>query len=373
MLNNKKLLILGSVVSPCPPAMQGGTERVAYYQAKQLAKRGMEIIFVGARGTVQNFKDQLLLEGESLKILENIEFVEIGGGTGFGNQKDAIKIDLSQMEASRKLRTEMVNLAKVQSLLIERKDEYDLVLNNMRGEATFFPLANLLGKKLINVLHLNLFPELAEIAAHYNIGLISISNSQREGFENLNFIATIYNPVNTKIFKFNDKPKDYALMMATIGYHKNQKDAILACKKAGIKLIIAGKIRDKDYFENEIKPFIDGKNVVYHGELQFEEKLKLYQNAKVFLFPIKWKEPFGLVLIEALSCGTPAIAYPHGGPKEIVKDGETGFLVNSPEEMAEKILQIEKIDRKACRNDAMQRFDDEVIGKQYFKVLNRLI
>lgn len=373
MDKNKKLLLLGSVVSPCPPTLQGGTERVAYSQAKQLAKRGIKIIFVGAKGTMTNFKRQLVLEDEKLDLLSNIEFVEIGGGTGFGNQKDAVKIDFSQMEASRKLRMEMVNLAKVQQLIIKRQDEFNIILNNMRGEAIFFPLSKLLNKKLINVLHLNLFPQLAEIARYYQIGFISISDSQKEEYKNLNFLATIHNPVNTKIFKFNEKPENYALMIATIGYHKNQYDAILACKKAGIKLVLAGKIRDKDYFDEKIKPFIDGKNVEYFGALSFEEKLKLYQKAKVFLFPIKWKEPFGLVLIEALSCGTPVIAYPHGGPKEIIKDGKTGFLVNSPEKMAKKILEIEKIDRKTCRKDAQERFDEEVIGEKYFQVFSKLL
>lgn len=371
----KKLLILGSVVSPCPPKKQGGTERVAYYQAKHLSKHGLPVILVGAKETKQNFTDQLIIEesGNADKILQNIEFVEIGGGTAFGSQEDAFKLDTSIMEASRKLRLEMVNLAKVQEFLVKRKDSFDLILNNMRGEAVFLPLAKILNKKLVNVMHLNFFPELAQLLKTFNTPIITISNSQRDGFPGLNYLATIYNPISTDEFVFEDNPEDYALMVSTIGTHKNQKDALLASREAKIPLVLAGKIRDQDYFDKEIKPFVDGIKVVYHGELNFEAKLRLYQKAKVFLFPIKWQEPFGLVVIEALSCGTPVVAYPHGGVSEIVKEGENGYFAKSPSEMAEKIKEIEKIKREDCRKDVIVRFSEEIIGNQYFEVLNKLI
>ena len=162
-------------------------------------------------------------------------------------------------------------------------------------------------------------------------------------------------------------------MISTIGYHKNQKDTILACQKAEIPLILAGKIRDIEYFEKEIKPLINNTNVVYKGELNFQEKIELYRNAKVFLFPIKWQEPFGLVLIEALSCGTPVIAYPHGGPKEIIENNMNGYLVENVEQMADKIKIIDQIDRLSCRKDVEKRFSETIIGKQYFETINSLI
>ncbi len=371
----KKILILGSVVSPCPPLKHGGTERVAYYQAKHLAKKGLKIIFVGAIGTKKNFYQQLDFEKEEKKqlLLGNIEFIEIGGGTQFGNAKDSIKSNPIQEEASRKLRIEMLNLAEVQKLIIEKKDEYNMILNNMRGEAIFFSLIKLLKKRFINVCHLNIFPKLASFFAEYEVEIITISDNQRKDFPNLKYLSTIYNPISTKIFAFNPKPKNYALMISTIGYHKNQKDAILACQKADIPLVLAGKIRDQDYFEKEIKPYIDDKNVIYYSELGFEEKLKLYQEAKMFLFPILWQEPFGLVCIEALSCGTPVIAYPNGGPKEIVKDKINGFLVKNFNEMAKKIKEIDKINRLICRKDCQSRFDENIIGNKYFDVLSKLI
>ncbi len=371
----KKLLLLGSVASPCPPKKQGGTERVAYYQAKYLAKKGVKIIFVGALGTIKNFKEELEFEKESQKekILSQIEFIEIGGGTQFGQVSDSISIDLKRQEASRKLRLENTYLARVIKLMIERHQDYEIILNNLRGEAVLLPIAQMLNKKFIHVCHLNIFLELADLFKEYQTQLITISNSQRTDYSDLNYLATIYNPINTKIFSFNSKPKNYALMISTIGYHKNQKDAILACQKAKIPLILAaGKIRDLEYFNQEIKPFIDNKNVIYYGDLDFSDKLKLYQEAKVFLFPILWNEPFGLVCIEALSCGTPVIAYPHGGPKEIIINGDNGFLVDSVNEMVDGIKHIDEIKRENCRKNVEERFAEEVIGEQYYQVLNRL-
>lgn len=370
----KKLLLLGSVVSKSPPEKHGGTERVAYYQAKHLAKRGIKIIFVGAEGTKEAFKKQLMKEEKDWKkILSLIEIIEIGGGTQFGKAADAIKHDPKKEEASRKLRIEMLHLGMVQQLMIERKNEYRVILNNMRGEASLVPLAKILKKHFINVAHLNIFSKLAEFFKKNEVEIITLSRQQQEEFPDLKYLATIYNPVPTRLFTFNSRPEDYALMISTIGYHKNQKEAILACKKAGISLILAGKIRDEDYFQNEIKPYIDEKTVTYLPELGFEEKLRLYQKAKVFLFPILWQEPFGLVCIEALSCGTPVIAYPNGGPEEIVISGKNGFLVKSWQEMVEKIKEIDKIDRYQCRKDAEERFDEEVIGEKYYQVIKKEI
>jgi len=366
-----KLLLLGSVVSPCPPLLQGGTERVAYYQAKQLAKRGVPLLFVGAPGTVDNFSKQLEIEHEeqSSTILKAIEFIEIGGGTAHGNQEDKKIMNPSQTEASRLLRLEMVHLAQVLSLMDDRRNDYAAILTNMRGEAVFLSTARMLGKPIIPVMHLNVFAELASLFQKYQTPIITISHAQQTSFPSLSYLDTIYNPVHIESLPYNPTPRNYALMMGTIGFHKNQKDAITACKLAGMPLILAGKIRDQDYFNREIKPHIDGKTVTYHGELEFGVKLKLYREARVFLFPVTWQEPFGLVLIEALACGTPVIAYPHGGPAEIVQEGVTGFLVRSPEQIAEKIGLLNTIDRSACRKDAQERFSDHIIGEQYYTTL----
>lgn len=371
----KKLLLLGSVVGPCPPVAQGGTERVVYTQAKYLAKKGIPLILVAARGTKENFLKQLALDSEvdTQRITQNIEFIEIGGGTQLGNAVDAIEINPSLTEGSRKLRLEMLNLALVQEVIIQRKDEYDLILNNMRGETVFLPLVAQLGKRFISVAHLNIFPELASIYEKYDAKIIPISDEQKQEFPSVAYLETIPNPITIGLFPFNAHPKGYALMLSTIGRHKNQKDAILASKKAGIPLILAGKIRDQDYFDQDIKPHIDGTSVKLLGQLDFMKKIELYQNASCFLFPILWQEPFGLVVIESLACGTPVIAYPHGGPKEIIKDGETGFLVENPDQMAEKIGKISSISRERCRESVAQRYTEEIVGEKYYALIEGMM
>ena len=372
----KKILLLGSVTTSTPPLKHGGTEWVVYFQAKNLARFGVKIILVSYLSSKKNFIQALNNEGEKKidLILRNIEFIELGNESDKGQlSKEGSQKEILT-ESSRKLRIEINYLAQVEEILIKREKEYEVILNNMRGgESIFVPIANFLNKTLISVLHLNLFPELITILKRPNVFVIPLSNHQRLDFPEINYLETIPNPTSPAIFKFNPTPKNYALYISTIGYHKNQKDAILACKKASIPLIISGKIRDKDYFNKEIKPYIDNKEVIYYKELDLNKKIKLYQEAKVFLFPIKWQEPFGLVVIESLMSGTPVIAYPNGGPSEIIKNGVNGFLVKNYQEMAEKIKKIDQIERKNCRLYAERNFSDEIVGNKYFQVLKKFL
>jgi len=355
-----RILVLGSVALSVPPPAQGGTEWIVYYQAKGLAQRGHSILLLAAKSSKANFSEQ------------NIKVVEIGkGDVVVGSDKEK-QFDPTLIEASRKLRLEMVYLSEVAEKLIELKDEYDVILNNMRGEAVFLPLAKLLNKPFVNVMHLNLFPELAEIFQTYNTNIVTISNAQRKDFPNLNYLGTIYNCVDTKEFTFNSNPSDYLLTVGSIGRHKNQAEAIKVAKELGMKLVLAGKIRDQDYFE-EIKKNIDGKQIKWVGEIGFEEKNKYYQNAKAFLFPILWEEPFGLVMIEAMACGTPVIAFNHGAVSEVVRDGLTGFIVENHEQMVQAVKKIDSINRQDCRQYVEGNFSIEKMVDGYEKALQKLV
>jgi glycosyltransferase involved in cell wall biosynthesis len=220
-------------------------------------------------------------------------------------------------------------------------------------------------------MHLNLFTELAQVFQTYNTGIITISNAQKFFFPTLNYLATVYNCVDTEKYAFNPDPTDYLLMMGTIGRHKNQGEAIAVAKELGMKLVLAGKIRDQDYFE-EIKKDIDGEQIKWIGEIGFEEKLKLYQNAKAFLFPILWEEPFGLVLIEAMSCGTPVVAFNHGAISEVVSDGLTGFVVENHSQMVEAVKKIDLIDRANCRKRVVGNFTIQKMVNDYEQALLKL-
>ncbi len=364
-----KIAILGSVALPVPPPAQGGTEWIAYYQAKGLAGLGHQIILFAARGSETG----------------NYELVEVGGGdTVDGSAKNTSPLPSpnrrgdfgvrSFVESSRNLRKENIYLAQVIQQLIDRKNDYDLILNNMRGEAIFLPLAKMLNKPFVNVMHLPIFPELAEIFKIYNTHVITISNAQRKDFPNLNYLATVYNCVDTEKYAFDADPEEYLLMMGSIAPHKNQAAAIRVAKKLGMKLVLAGKIGNQDYFD-AIKKDIDGEQIRWIGELPFAEKLALYQNAKAFIFPINWPEPFGLVMIEAMSCGTPVVAFDNGAISEVVVDGLTGFVIegNSEEKMIEAVRNIDKIKREDCRKHVLQNFTVEKMVKDYEKALLSLL
>jgi len=339
-----RIAILGSVALPVFPPFQGGTEWIAYYQAQGFSDKGHQVTLFGAKGTAENFKNS------------KVKVVEVGGGNVVSGSKNEAKFDPVYMEASRNLRLETVYLGEVAQKLIELKDEYDFILNNIRGEAVFLPIAKLLNKPFVNVMHLNLFDELASILKEFNVHVVTISNAQRKNYPDLNYLATVYNGVDTDKYKFNDKPEDYLLMVGTIGRHKNQAAAINVAKKTGKKLVLTGKIRDKDYFE-ELKKDIDGEQIKWVGEISFEEKLDLYRNAKAFIFPILWEEPFGLVMIEALSCGTPVVAYGNGAVPEVIENGKTGFVVENEDQMANVILKdIDNVSRFTCRRMVEEKF-----------------
>lgn len=351
-----RIAILGSISTKIPPVGQAAIERLAYYQAEGLGKKGHQILLFALSGSNINSK--------------NVKVIEVGQDetlSGIGKEGKSKGEDL--YGSSYKLRLEIVNLAHVIKKLIELKENYDLVLNNLRGEAVLIPLLSFLNKPLYHILHLPIFPQLADLFRKYQTRLISISNAQRKFFKDLNYIGTVYNGVDTSKFAFSPVHKNYLLYLGSIGPNKNPKEAILAAKAAGETILIGGRIKDQAYFNQEIAPLVDENQVQWIGEKHLEEVIKLYQGAKAFLFPTRWQEPFGLVIIEALSCGTPVIAYPNGAVPEIIKDGENGFLVTNVSEMALKIKEIDKIKRLNCRKSVEKQFSIETMVSTYETIL----
>lgn len=362
-----RIAILGSVALPVPPPMQGGTEWIAYHQAKGLSQRGHEVTLFAAKGSMPgNYK--LIEAGRGDTVSTTFARVPLANGVIKGQIE----------ESSRQLRKETTYLAEVCYKLIEYKDDYDIILNNMRGEAVFAPLARQLGKKYVTVLHLPLFKELAAFLKNHQVATISISNNQRKSFPDLNYLATVYNGVDTNRFApipyaLGKSSDYYLLMMGTIGRHKNQEAAIQVAKTLGMRLVLAGKVRDEDYFL-ELSKEIDGKQIVWRGEMQFEEKLTLYQKAYAFIFPVLWDEPFGLVMIEAMACGTPVVAFGNGAVPEVVVNGKTGFVVENNDigVLIDSMKQIDKIDRAACRKHVEENFSVEKMVADYEKALLKL-
>lgn len=360
-----KVLILGSVALPVPPPMQGGTERIAYYQAKGLSERGHAVTLVAAQGSSGN---------------EGYAVVEIGGGdTVVGTkivQGKAQPLGSTEqpgefLESSRNLRKEAVYLAQVSAYLLEHGAEFDVILNNMRaGESLFMPIVKRIGKTMLNVMHLPLFEQLVNEFKQQHQPVITISNAQRNDYPDLNYVGTVYNCVDVSLYKpGNVANPPYLLMMGSVAPHKNQKTGIDIAKSVGMPIILAGKISNPTYYSTVIAPLIDGKEARHIGEIGLEEKVTLYQGATALLFPVLWDEPFGLVMIEAMACGTPVVAYNRGAVPEVVVDGKTGFIVDTQAHMVEAVKKIGSIDRNSCVSHIKKNFTVEKMIDSLEKIL----
>lgn len=208
-------------------------------------------------------------------------------------------------------------------------------------------------------------------ACYYN----SISDEQRRGFPELNYVGTVYNAIDVPNEPFCDKKQDYYVFIGRMSHLKGADLAAEVATRAGVKLIMAGKIDacDQVFFDERVAPFVDGEQIVFKGEVSKEEKTKLLCEARGFIFPLQWSEPFGLVMIEAMVTGTPVIAFPYGSVPELIVDGQTGFLVNNLDEMVEKVKKLEELDAAACRRHVESRFGVKRMTNNYLALYESII
>ncbi len=336
-----------------PPKKQGGTEAVLTVKINELVRLGHDVT--------------LFCAGDAA--FEGIKTISI-----YPTPINDLPADLQSQESSRKLRLEMTYFAAVATELIKSDGDFDIIFNHTRGEVSFAPLTNFLRTPVISIFHLPLLEEnVAVLEQNPKAFAISISDNQRGRFASLkNFVATVYNGVDLEVYKPAESPKrDFVFWIGTVGEHKNTLDAISAAKLAGQKIVLAGKIRDQQYHHEKIEPLIDNSSVRYLGEIDLGEKIPLLQNAKAVLFPTKWAEPFGLVMIEALACGTPVIAYPNGAVPEVITD-KIGAIVTSVDEMAKAIRVIDQIDPAQCRARVEEKFSASVMTQNYVQAAERV-
>lgn len=203
---------------------------------------------------------------------------------------------------------------------------------------------------------------------------ISFSYAQRKLMPELNWVANIYHGVDTNIFNYNPKPKDYILYLGRVTEDKGVHLAIEAAKQAGVQLVIAGKTYPfEGYWHSNIEKNIDGKTVKYVGEQPLDGKIELLQNAKALIFPTQCNEVFGYVMIEAMACGTPVIAWNNGSVPEVVKNGLTGFIVENVDEAVLAIKSLDSLDRENCRRRAVDFFSIEKMVSGYEKVYKKIL
>ena len=206
---------------------------------------------------------------------------------------------------------------------------------------------------VVTTIHGEFNAEMREIYARITrrVPLIAISHAQRKPAPEIPIARVIHHGLDAEDFPFGTGDGGYTLFLGRMSPDKGAHRAVEAATKAGVPLLMAAKMREAwefEYFDTHVKPHLS-EDVQYLGEVPHEQKLELLAGARALLFPIRWNEPFGMVMLEALACGTPVLAFPEGAAPEVVDDGRTGFLCHDETDMAQAIDRVDQIDRHACR------------------------
>lgn len=327
-----------------PPPAYGGIELVVSLLTDELVRRGHEVT--------------LFASGDSLTLAE-LESV----------YPRALRLDPLVKEYQI---YEMLQLTEV----YQRADEFDIIHSHMGCPPLGY--AQFVKTPTVHTLH-GVFTADNEKAFQYarQQPFVSISNAQREERLGLNCVATVYNGIDVDSYKFYKQPSDppYLAFLGRLSPEKGPHLAIEIAKRTGWRLKMAGKVDvvDVEYYESEIKPHIDGEQIEYLGEANHVQKNTLMGNAVATLFPITWREPFGLVMVESLASGTPVIAMNLGSAPEVIAHGKTGFLCQEVEECIAALDRIETIDRSVCRQRVIDNFSVQRMTDDYEAVYRQIL
>lgn len=346
-----KIALVAPPYLPVPPAGYGGTEKIVSLLCEGLVKRGHEVTLF-ASGDSQTRARLISIFSKSL------------GNSGF-DKNDALAPFLHYRE------------------VLKHQDEFDLI----HSHAQYLGLFAFAQTKIpvVHTWHGSYCPgEVPEskrlvLESFPNAPIVSISNNQRAGMPGLNYIATVYNGVNLGDYPFVENPRgDYLLWVGRIVEKKGPLTAIQVAKSVGLPLQMAAAIDpiDQDYFDSSIKPHIDGNNVIFHGELSHRELVDLYGNARATLYPITWHEPFGLVVIESMACGTPVVAYDMGSMPEIIEHAKTGFIIpvsTGIDGLTQGIRTLDKLKRLDCRRRVETHFSADTMVDAYVNVYEKIL
>lgn len=255
----------------------------------------------------------------------------------------------------------------------EQAEQFDIIHSHFSLLSSFY--ARLTKTPTIQSIHSPVSTVIRPLLVEYKDNYyIAFSQAQKRAFPELNWVGTIYHGVDMNTFTYNANPEEYFLYLGRITEEKGVHLAIEAAKAARVPLYIAGRsYQSEGYWHNHIEPHIDGVMVRYIGEAGLDKKIQLLRNAKGLLFPTQYDEVFGYVMIEAMACGTPVIGWNKGSVPEVVKDGVSGFVVNSVREMTRAIKSIDSISRKSTRERAQRLFSVEKMVTGYEKVYQRVI
>jgi glycosyltransferase involved in cell wall biosynthesis len=335
-----------------PPAGYGGTERVIHTLTEELVRRGQEVT--------------LFASGDSETSARLVPTFD----EAIWHHRPAYADVVPSWT---------VVLGKVQRQL----EEFDVVHSHL--EYFGLPLARQSDVPVITTLHGRLdLPELRPVFAEFaNAPLISISHAQRRPVAWANFIATIYHGIDLTQLTFNPRPDGYLAFLGRISREKGVDKAIRIARRLGLPLKVAARMplphvqdarvrADWDYWNREVEPLL-GSDVEILGEVAGPEKDEFLRNASALLFPITWPEPFGLVMVEALACGTPVLALRRGSVPELIEDGCSGFIRDTEEELVDAAQHLGEIDRFQCRREAERRFSPAAMANAYELVYDSLV
>jgi len=327
-----------------PPKLYGGTERVVSYLTEELVRQGHEVT--------------LFASGDSATTARLVA---------------ACPRALWQEGSCRESLPHHVRLLE---LVRREAQRFDLI--HFHLDYVHLPVVAGLPCPTVTTLHGRLYPPDEEglFAVYPEVPLVSISNDQRRPLPAANWQATVYHGLPLDLHSFRDEPGSYLAFLGRISPEKGLDRAIEIARRAGLPLRVAAKVypEERAYYEREIVPLIRGSRwVEFLGEVGGTAKDAFLGRARALLFPIDWAEPFGLVMIEAMACGTPVVAFRRGSVPEVMVDGVTGFVVDDVPWAVEAIGQVSSLSRRRCRQVFVERFSATRMARDYLEVYRTLI
>ena len=312
-----------------PPALYGGTERVVSLLTEELVRRGHEVT--------------LFASGDSVTSARLVSVTP-----------RALRLDVTSREL---LAAELIRQL---DLVFRAAAEFDLI--HCHVDYLAFPFAGLVATPTLHTVHGRLdLPYLRPIFRQFtHVPLVSISDAQRAPLADLGvtWAGTVHHGLAPESLPFAPEPGEYLAFLGRLSPEKQPDVAVEVARRAGLPLRIAAKIdaTDREYFERVVAPLLDDPLIEFIGEIGDADKAAFLGGALALLFPIDWPEPFGLVMIESMACGTPVIARPCGSVPEVVRPGVSGFVADTVPELVDAVKRIDTIDRARCRRDFEERF-----------------
>lgn len=326
-----------------PPQKYGGTERIVSYLTEELVNQGHDVTLFAA-GDSQTKANLVPMTERSLRTDPN-----------------------SQAPLAHHINM----LEKVAQMA----GDFDVI--HFHIDYLHFPMSRILRLHQLTTLHGRLdLPDLVPLFSEFkDMPLVSISDNQRLPLMHVDWAATVHHGLPKDLYNFHGHPDDYLAFIGRISPEKGVDRAIKIAIQSGMKLKIAAKVDavDKDYFEKEIRPLMNNPLIEFIGEIDDHQKNEFIGNAKALLFPINWPEPFGLVMIESMACGTPVIAFNNGSVPEVMEDGVTGYIVKDCASALKAVQNIDKIDRLQCRKTFEQRFTATRMAKDYVRIYKEIV